>query len=154
MDSEIPGSSIDSLIFQLRLKAAREAITESVRTRAASRAIRAEAARILEQSRAFAINFRPSELRCEPRVPSPRKMRSLQIQARHECQHFFRLATELTEIIEHCAYTVKHSTRLTGIGKKGSIRETTDCSCPVPAASSSARSPTRAAQCSVYVHHP
>jgi hypothetical protein len=112
MDSEIHGSPIDSLIFQLRLKAVREAITESARTRATSRAIRAEAARIVEQSRALAIKFRVSEVHCEPKMPSPRKMRSLQIQAQHECQRFFRLATELTEVIEHCARTVRHSAGL------------------------------------------
>lgn len=116
MESQITASRVDSLAFELHLKAAREAIAESVKTRADSRAIRAEAVRILEQSRAIAIKFCPSEEHYEPKMPSPRKMRSLLIQVQHERQRFFRLATDLTEVIERCAHTVTHSARIrTGI---------------------------------------
>lgn len=53
-------SSVDVFAFQLQMNDARETRIESARTRAKSRALRAKAAEIVEQSQAPAIKFRAS----------------------------------------------------------------------------------------------
>lgn len=111
-DSEGSKRLVDSSIFRLRVNAAREARLEAARTVVQSRALRAEANLIVERSRAAAIKLRASNIRSQTtELPSPRKMRSLYVQAQHEYQRFFRLAAELTEVIEHCAETVTNSAR-------------------------------------------
>ena len=110
--SEISALLVDAFVFQLHLKDAREARIQAARTVAESQALRAEANQIVERSRAVTIRYRPGEVRSPKlQLPSPRKMRSLYVQAHHECQRFFQLASELTNVIEHSAEAVTNSVR-------------------------------------------
>lgn len=112
LESETSTWIIEPFIFQLYVSASREARMEAARTVAQSRALRAEAQQIVERSRAASIQLRASEVwKRTAELPSPRKMRSLYVQAQHEYQRFLGLATELTEVIEHCAETVACSAR-------------------------------------------
>jgi hypothetical protein len=129
MGSEIYAPLVDAIIFRRCLVAAREAridaariVAESQALRVKSQASRAEANEIVEHSRALAIQFRASDVRRgSSQLPSPRKMRSLYVQSRHECDRFLRLATEVTEVIEHCAENVANSAAFSAWDRKNSL---------------------------------
>jgi hypothetical protein len=65
-------SLVDAYFFLICLDIAREARLESERTRAKSRALRAELDRIVEQSRAFEIKLRSSEGPVAGAMPGPK----------------------------------------------------------------------------------
>jgi hypothetical protein len=113
LKSETSALLTDRIIYKLRLDALHKARLEAVKTIAESRALVVETDQIVERSRSPAIQHRTSQVRTQvPQFLSPRKMRSLHIQAQHECQRFLQVAAGLTEIAEHCAETITNSVQL------------------------------------------
>jgi hypothetical protein len=131
-DSAMSSSLTGTIIFKINLNALRQARIQAAETVARSRALRAEADSIVQQSREHLIRLRPRKIRESPEeagqvvdhrpapaiqlhagkgnpipeLPSPRKIRSLFVQAQDESQRFVRVATELTRVVEDSAQTL------------------------------------------------
>jgi len=109
---EIFPSLLDATDFEIHLNSAREVLVNAARAVAESHTLGADVDRTVEQSRASAIRHRAGEVCSQrPQSPGSRKLRSLCVQAEHECQRFLRVATDLTSVIERSAEIVTDSAR-------------------------------------------
>lgn len=123
LGSEISAALIDTTNLRFHLNATRELLVETATTVAESRAIGPELDRVVAQSRARAIQLRSGEVpSLTPQRPHSRKIRSLCVQAQHECQRFLRVTTELTTLIERSAQIVSDSARFLQADKRDSYR--------------------------------
>ena len=114
-----------AVVLQRYLNAAVQAPSDTGRIVAQSRMLRAKSQAEIEQivgrSRA-PMNVRSGS----SELLSPRRRRSLYVQAQDECQRFLRVATALTKVIEDCAATVTNSVHLVVRARNHGSTRTTD----------------------------